>query len=280
MVELRELAIDYPAGSANARGRVPAVAGASALFPAGGVSAIVGPSGCGKTSVAHAIAGLLAPSSGQVLVDGEPVRGVRGRTAVIFQDFGLLPWRTVEGNAALPLEVAGVGRSARRERVRPVLEELGLSGFGRFYPSSLSGGMKQRVAIARALVSEPDILVMDEPFSSLDALTREAAQEFLLEVRRKRPLSIIVITHSIEEAVYLAQSVFVMSGKNPGTISGRFDIPENEAASRFAARPDPDERADSEGRADFRSAPRYLELCAAIRTALRGSGRTDDGAVA
>jgi len=276
VVELRELAIDYPAGSRSYRSAplVPAVSGASAIFASGGISAIVGPSGCGKTSIVHAIAGLLSPSSGEVLVEGEPVRGVRVRTAVIFQDYGLLPWLTVEGNAALPLALAGVRRPERGRRVRPVLEELGLSAFARFYPSALSGGMKQRVAIARALTSEPDLLLMDEPFSSLDALTREAAQEFLLGVRRSRRLTIIVVTHSIEEAAYLAETVFVMGGRNPGAIRERFDIPENGSLLRFPVGRSAS-GAGSEA-ADFRSAPRYLEVCAAIRASLRGCGPLDD----
>jgi len=270
VVELKELAVDYPAGSTN-RGRhsrVKAVSGASAVFPSGGISAIVGPSGCGKTSLVHAIAGLLAPASGEVLVDGQQVRGIRARTSVIFQDYGLLPWRTVEANAELPLVIAGLKRDERRKRVRPLLEELGLSAFHHFYPSRLSGGMKQRVAIARALAAEPDLLLMDEPFSSLDALTREAAQELLLEIRRARPLTILVVTHSIEEAVYLAESVFVMGGRNPGSIRARFDIPENRSVPRFS--PGPATR-------DFRTAPRYQELCASIRAALRDAGPIDDG---
>jgi len=269
VVELRGLAVDYPAGSADrrGRGRVKAVAGACAVFPSGGISAIVGPSGCGKTSLVHAVAGLLAPASGEVLVDGQPVHGIRARTSVIFQDYGLLPWRTVEANAELPLVIAGLRRDERRKRVRPVLEELGLSAFRDFYPSRLSGGMKQRVAIARALAAEPDLLLMDEPFSSLDALTREAAQEFLLDIRRARPLTILVVTHSIEEAAYLAESVFVMGGRNPGSISARFDIPENRSDLRYS--PGSTTR-------DFRAAPRYQERCAAIRAALRDAGPIDD----
>jgi len=271
MVELRGLAVDYARGSGRLvdRGRVPAVAGASAVFPSGGISAIVGPSGCGKTSLVHAVAGLLVPSSGEVLIDGQRGSGVRARTAVIFQDYGLLPWLTVEGNAELPLALAGLGRADRRGRVGPLLEELGLAAFRDFYPAKLSGGMKQRVAIARALAAEPDLLLMDEPFSSLDALTREAAQEFLLEVRRARTLTIVVVTHSIEEAAYLAESVFVMSGRNPGTMRERFDVPENAAAARFTP---------ASMRDDFRASPRYLGLCAAIRSSLRGAGPTDDGA--
>ncbi|OHD24846.1 MAG: hypothetical protein A2Y38_18800 [Spirochaetes bacterium GWB1_59_5] len=271
---MRELAVDYPSGYANTRGhgRVKAVTGTSAVFPSGGISAIVGPSGCGKTSLVHAIAGLLVPASGEALIDGQPLRGIRDRTSVIFQDYGLLPWRSVEANAELPLIIAGLNREERRRRVRPLLAELGLSAFRDFYPSRLSGGMKQRVAIARALAAEPDLLLMDEPFSSLDALTREAAQEFLLEIRRARALTIVVVTHSIEEAVYLAETVFVMGGRNPGSIRERFDIPENQSARRFSpetAIPGPREQ-------DFRAKPRYLQLCAAIRASLRTAGPIDD----
>jgi len=277
MVAIRDLALEYQrvAGGASGPVRVPAVSNISCQLRTAAISAIVGPSGCGKTSIIQAIAGLLVPASGDISIDGIPVQGVRPRTAVIFQDFGLLPWRTVEGNVELPLVLAGVRRAGtrraeRRRRVDPVLDELGLSAFRGFYPAGLSGGMKQRVAIARALVSEPDILLMDEPFSSLDALTREAAQEFLQQVRRSRPLTILLVTHSIEEAVYLAETIFVMQGRNPGTIRKRFDVSENRLESRFAIG-----AGDVQ---DFRSSPRYLELCGSIRAALRESGRTDDGA--
>ncbi len=272
MVAIRDLALEYQRvpGGASGPVRVPAVSNISCQLRTAAISAMVGPSGCGKTSIIQAIAGLLPPASGDISIDGAPVNGVRPRTAVIFQDFGLLPWRTVEANAELPLVLAGTSRAERRRRVDPVLDELGLSSFRGFYPAGLSGGMKQRVAIARALVSEPDILLMDEPFSSLDALTREAAQEFLLQVRRSRPLTILLVTHSIEEAVYLAETIFVMHGRNPGTIRQRFDISENRLERRFATG-----AADVE---DFRSSPRYLELCGSIRAALRESGRTDDGA--
>jgi NitT/TauT family transport system ATP-binding protein len=280
MVELQGLSIDYRIGSRSSlrigqrsnagQNVVRAVECANALFPSGGISAIVGPSGCGKTSIVHAVAGLLAQSAGQVLIEGGQVLGIRPRTAVIFQDYGLLPWLTVEGNVELPLIIAGLKKAERIHRVQPILDELGLSNFGHFYPGKLSGGMKQRVAVARALAPEPDLLLMDEPFSSLDALTRESAQDFLLEVRRSRNMTIVVVTHSIEEAVYLAESVFVMTGRNPGTISSRFDIAENNSGSRFGV--------DSASRPDFRAAPKYLEMCAAIRSSLRGAGRIDDTA--
>jgi NitT/TauT family transport system ATP-binding protein len=259
MVELRGLDLAYRAPG----GIVRAVAGASALFPEGGISAIVGPSGCGKTSLVHAMAGLRPPDAGELLVAGDPLRGVRKGSSVIFQDFGLLPWRTVEANAELGLAIQGISAVRRRAMTAPVLEELGLSAFAKFHPGRLSGGMKQRVALARALASRPDILLMDEPFSSLDALTREAAQEFLLVLHKARPMTVIVVTHSIEEAVYLSETVFVMTGRNPGTISVRFDIPENSRSSRYGSTASP--------AIDFRSQSRYLELCRLVRAALRGS---------
>lgn len=258
MLEFRSLSLDYRGRG----GAVPAAAAVDAVVPTGGICSLLGPSGCGKTSLIHAAAGLLSPAAGEVLVEGERVRGVRRRTAVIFQDYGLLPWRTVAGNAELPLVLQGFGRRERRRRTAPILEELGLASFAHFYPHQLSGGMKQRLAVARALSAEPDLLLMDEPFSSLDALTREAAQDFLLEVRRRRPLSILAVTHSVEEAVYLSERVFVMGGRNPGTIIRTIDIPENRAELRFGG---------AAGVVDFRARPRFHELCAELREALRES---------
>ncbi|GHU96971.1 ABC transporter ATP-binding protein [Spirochaetia bacterium] len=228
-----------------------AVQNISARFEPGTISAIIGPSGCGKTSLIHTAAGLRRPSSGEIRIEGKTVTGVRKKTAVIFQDYGLLPWKTVFANAELPLKLAGVSKHERRERVAALFGEFGLSPFAKLYPRRLSGGMKQRLAITRALAAEPDLLLMDEPFSSLDALTREDAQDFLLSVKRatsphasrtqaglgkdsrdsnrvtqeKNPLTIIIVTHSIEEAVYLADQVWVMTGKNPGRISGNFAVP-------------------------------------------------------
>lgn len=267
MLEFQALFLAYR----GHRGEVPAVAGVDARIPTGGICALLGPSGCGKTSLIHAAAGLVAPAAGNVLVEGERVHGVRRRTAVIFQDYGLLPWRTVEGNAELPLVMQGLWRRERRRRTVPILEELGLASFSHFYPHQLSGGMKQRLAVARALSAEPDLLLMDEPFSSLDALTREAAQDFLLEVRRRRPLTILTVTHSVEEAVYLSERVFVMAGRNPGTIVRTIDIPENRAELRFGG---------AGGVVDFRARPRFHELCAELREALRESATHWTAAIA
>jgi ABC-type nitrate/sulfonate/bicarbonate transport system ATPase subunit len=276
MVELRGLGVDYPPGPGRGK-RIPALEGVDARFESGGVSAIVGASGCGKTSLIHAAAGLLSPSAGEVLINGKPVRGVRSRTGVIFQDFNLLPWRTVEANVELPLQIAGISKSERQRRASSILGELGLSSFSALYPDQLSGGMKQRVAIARSLVSEPDLLLMDEPFSSLDALTREAAQEVLLEIRKNRVLTIVLVTHSIEEAAYLAERVFVMGGRNPGTMAAQFEVPENHHSARFDCA-DAGTAVGTDGLTDFRASPRYFELCGRIRETLHRAESADRSA--
>jgi NitT/TauT family transport system ATP-binding protein len=220
-----------------------------------GISALLGPSGCGKTSLIHIIAGLLRPSSGEVTIGGQAVRGVRKQTAVIFQDYGLLPWKTVFANVELPLRLARVPQKARAERVHHALAEFGLDHFAAQYPSRLSGGMKQRLAIARAFVSEPDLLLMDEPFSSLDALSREEASFFLLSLYRKklqekRRCTIILVTHSVEEAVYLADTVFVIKGRNPGVMAARV-------------------ANDKKTAADFRKTAAFQEQCEYIRDVLK-----------
>jgi NitT/TauT family transport system ATP-binding protein len=214
MVSLEAVGVVY----ATREGPVPAVRGVDALFPRGTITSLIGTSGCGKTSLIRVLAGLLPPTEGRALVDGREVRGVRPETSVIFQDFGLLPWKTVEGNAELPLRLRGVRRDERRAVAGGLLDELGLSGFLRQYPGSLSGGMRQRLAIARSLSTRPDLLLMDEPFSSLDALTRESLQAMLLSVHARHGTTVVLVTHSIEEAVVLSDSVLVMTGRNPGSI--------------------------------------------------------------
>ena len=214
MVKVEGLSIAYKAGGSMAE----AVRGVSLEIRRGGISAIVGPSGCGKTSIVRALAGLVAPSAGSIRIDGEELAGQRRSTAVIFQDYGLLPWKTVEGNAELPLLLRGVPRADRKARASALLAELGSSGFGRYYPAQLSGGMEQRLAIARALAADPDLLLMDEPFSSLDALTRENLQDSLVSIVERHGVSALIVTHSIEEAAYLAERVYVMAGQLPGGI--------------------------------------------------------------
>jgi NitT/TauT family transport system ATP-binding protein len=243
MVELRELTIDYTLPrrfflpgplSGVAPNAKPALAPFTARFERGKISTVIGPSGCGKTSLIHAIAGLLTPSSGGIFIDGRARRGIRKNTGVIFQHFGLLPWKTVEANVELPLKIMKVKKAGRRGRSEKLLREFGLAEFRSLYPHKLSGGMKQRLAIARALISRPDLLLMDEPFSSLDALSREEAQDFLLSIKESRSLTIILITHSIEEAVYLSDTVYVITGKNPGKLTARMDMPRTgRGSSRF-----------------------------------------------
>lgn len=254
MVSFRGLSVRYRVSG----GFLEAVSSASADCPHLRISAIVGRSGCGKTSLLRAAAGLLVPSGGSVSVDGRPVSGPDRRCALVFQDHGLLPWRTVEANAALPLQLAGVKRAERRARLQPVLTELGLSRYRDMYPAQLSGGLKQRLGLARALVSKPGLLLLDEPFSGLDALTRESAQNFLLGLWDRHPMTVVLVTHSIEEAAYLASTVHVMTGTNPGRFSARIELPWNEPGRHAAL-------ADN---ADARSTPRFLEACGKIRAAL------------
>ena len=202
---------------------LPVLSDISVNFERGSITAIVGRSGCGKTSLLRIIAGLSSPTEGWVSVGGEAGGSIRAKTALIFQDYGLLPWASVQANAELGLRTRGMSAAERRSRVNPILAELGLEPFARLYPARLSGGMRQRVAVARALASDSDLLLLDEPFSSLDALTRESLQETLLETQRRHGTTVILVTHSIEEAAYLADTIYILDGKNPSTLSARFD---------------------------------------------------------
>ena len=159
------------------------------------VLCIVGPSGCGKTTLLRCIGGLLTPSSGEVLIDGEPIRAPRERVAIVFQHFGLLPWKTVVDNVAFGLRIARLPRQRVAEKVEHYIHLVGLAGFENHYPYQLSGGMQQRVGLARALVIDPEILLMDEPFASVDAQTREVLQEELLQLHdRERKTMILLLT--------------------------------------------------------------------------------------
>lgn len=171
--------------------------------------ALVGPSGCGKTSVLYALCGLLRPHSGSITIDGTPVEKPRRDVALILQDAGLLPWKTVLANASLGLQLAGEATQPVRTR----LKELHIEELAQRYPSELSGGQRQRVGIARALSTDPRILLMDEPLASLDAFTRERIQELFLELWLKRKHTQVLVTHNLEEAVFLGQRVVVLSSK-------------------------------------------------------------------
>ena len=181
------------------------------------VLCIVGPSGCGKTTLLRCIGGLLMPSSGQVLIDGEAIRAPRKGVAIVFQHFGLLPWKTVADNVAFGLRIARLPRQRVNERVEHYIQLVGLAGFENHYPYQLSGGMQQRVGLARALATDPEILLMDEPFASVDAQTREVLQEELLQLHDRERKTVIFITHSIDEAIILGDRIAVMAAR-PGRV--------------------------------------------------------------
>ena len=210
MIEVVGLHLAYDLG----RGRqVVAIEELSFHVHSGESLAVIGPSGCGKSSLLYVIAGLIPPTAGAVYLDGEEVRGPRRGVALVLQDLGLLPWKTVWKNVTLGLEVDGSLDEGRRAKVRQVLDELGLLELRDRYPAQLSGGQQQRVALARALALEPQVLLMDEPLGSLDALTKEIIQNTILQLWRERAerLSLILVTHDIEEAVFLGQRVLVLT---------------------------------------------------------------------
>jgi NitT/TauT family transport system ATP-binding protein len=201
---------------------------------------IVGPSGCGKTTLLRCIAGLTEISGGKLLVDGKPVQGPPHGVAMVFQHFGLLPWKTVYDNAAFGLVIAGVPAATIRPRVEHYLELVGLAGFEKHYPYQLSGGMQQRVGLVRALAINPSILLMDEPFASLDAQTREILQEELLNImeRPDERKTMVFITHSIDEAILLGDRVAVMTAR-PGRVKEVLDMPFGRPRNVEAVRADP-----------------------------------------
>jgi len=201
----------------KARTRVQALAGISLDIAAGEFVTIVGQSGCGKTTLLKILAGLLPRSAGTVTLRGAAVDGPSRDIGIVFQDPVLLPWRTVFDNVMLPVEVLGLDRVATGARARALLTLVGLAGFEDKYPHELSGGMRQRVAIARALVHEPSLLLMDEPFGALDAMTREFMNLELLRIWQESGKTVVFITHSIPEAVFLADRVIVMSAR-PGRV--------------------------------------------------------------
>jgi NitT/TauT family transport system ATP-binding protein len=201
-----------------------ALGGVNLKIEAGEFCVILGPSGCGKSTFLDLVGGLTEPDNGEILIDGKPVTGPGLDRAVVFQQSALFPWRTALQNVSFFLEAKNVEKSAREEIARKYISLVGLSGFENRYPYELSGGMKQRISIARALAVNPDVLLMDEPFAALDAQTRELMQRDLLKIRDHTRKTVIFITHSIDEAVLLADRVAVMTAR-PGVIKTVIDIP-------------------------------------------------------
>jgi NitT/TauT family transport system ATP-binding protein len=223
VLSVRALAKTYNAGQRNERS---AIADVTFDVAKGEFVCVVGPSGCGKTTLLRCLSGLLGPTSGEVLFEGAPLTAVPDRLSVVFQDYSrsLFPWLSVHRNVAVPLKVAGVAKQQREARIREVLDAVGLGDVGRSYPWQLSGGMQQRVAIARALAHRPDLLLMDEPFASVDAQTRFDLEDLILQVRRELGITVVLVTHDIDEAVYLSDRVVVL-GRAPSRVTEILDVP-------------------------------------------------------
>ncbi|WP_432491042.1 ABC transporter ATP-binding protein [Kineococcus gypseus] len=240
-------------------GAVHALSGVDLTVEPGAFVSLIGPSGCGKSTLLRCIADLVTPTSGEVSVGGLSAAEARRRHSygIAFQSAGLLEWRSVQRNVELPLELHGVGRRERAERARDLLELVGLGEFASARPAQLSGGMQQRVAIARALAEEPPLLLMDEPFGALDEMTRERLQAELLAVRERTGTTVVLVTHSIAEAVFLSTQVVVMSAR-PGRVVRVVDV----------ELPGRDE--------DAREHPAFFAAVTEVREALRG--RTASGA--
>jgi len=185
---------------------------------------VIGPSGCGKSTLGRILAGLDEPTGGSVLLDGREIKGPGRDRGMVFQGYTLFPWRTVIANVAFGLEMAGMSSSSAEDEARPWVEMVGLAKFAHAYPYQLSGGMKQRVAIARALANRPRILIMDEPFGALDAQTRTQMQSYLLQIWREVDVTIVFVTHDLDEAVYLADRVLVL-GAHPGRLLEMVEVP-------------------------------------------------------
>ncbi|MFH7597197.1 ABC transporter ATP-binding protein [Streptomyces racemochromogenes] len=226
-VRLEGLSVGYAATA-------PVLEPTDLVFPAGSFTALLGPSGCGKSTVLNAVAGFVRPTAGRVTAGSAPVREPGPERGVVFQHYALFPWRTALGNVEFALKRLGLPRPERRERALAALEEVGLAEGARKYPAELSGGMQQRVALARALAARPEVLLMDEPFGALDALTRARMQELLRELWQRSGTTVLFVTHDIDEALALAERVVVLGG-SPGRVLADHPVP--------AGPPDPSLRA-------------------------------------
>jgi NitT/TauT family transport system ATP-binding protein len=249
LLDIQDVTHTYPDGHV-------AIQGVSLRVAAGELVSIVGPSGCGKSTLLRCVAGLQRPAEGRIVLDGGPVEGVPDNLAVVFQDYSrsLYPWLTVRDNVALPLRRRGMARPERRRAAEEALASVGLDGAGGRHPGQLSGGMQQRVSIARALAYRPTLLLMDEPFGSVDAQTREDLEDLLLRVRGASAMTILLVTHDIDESVYVGDRVVVLGG-SPGRV--RADLP--------VRLPGPREQIAT------RELPAFVHLRAEVGRLVRGS---------
>lgn len=218
-IELRDIAVSFPAGR---RERLTALDGVDLVVEPREIVALIGPNGSGKSTLLRVVAGLLKPDRGEALLDGRPIDGPDPRVGLVFQEPRLLPWRTTAANVEYPLELAGADPAERRARVAALLKTVGLEAAAKQIPSQLSGGMRQRAALARTLALQPEVLLLDEPFSALDELTRERLNLELLAITARTPTTILLVTHSVHEAIFLADRVVVLSAR-PGRVIA--DVP-------------------------------------------------------
>ena len=236
VLSVEKLSKTYNAGKPTERA---AVADVSFQVAKGEFVCVVGPSGAGKTTLLRCLSGLMPPTSGDLRFEGAPLLKVPDRLSVVFQDYSrsLFPWLTINRNVAVPLRVAGVKKEQREARIHEVLHSVGLGDVGKSYPWQLSGGMQQRVAIARALAHQPDMLLMDEPFASVDAQTRFDLEDLILRVRNEYNITIVLVTHDIDEAVYLGDRVVVLTGV-PSKVQEIVDIPLERPRTQLTTRSD------------------------------------------
>lgn len=247
MYQLENVSVDYHVGKKN---MFRAINKVNLSIASGERYSLIGPSGCGKSTLLHLLAGLLKPTEGQVIYRGEVLRGCQQDIGVILQGYGLFPWKTVEQNVMLPLVLQKASKQEIKEKTEPLLEHLGLASMKKKYPRQLSGGQQQRVAIARALVAEPQVLLMDEPFSALDALTRENLQNLVLALCEERNLTMVMVTHNIEEAIFLGQKI-VAFADHSGQISRIDDNPHS-------------------GQTAYRNTAEFYQHCSLLRSWIGG----------
>lgn len=221
MLEIKNLSVSYNSGEKL----VHALGPVNMQIPSGDIYAIIGPSGCGKSTLLHVLSGIIKGYSKQILLNGEEINPKKHDIGFIPQNFGLLPWKNVQKNCLLALKIKGKTiDSAMNQRIDYIQNKLGISSLKDRYPNELSGGQKQRVAIARAFIMNPDLLLMDEPFSALDALSREEAQELFIDIWNQYNTTALFVTHSIEEAIYIGKKIVILS-HCPGTIVEIIDNP-------------------------------------------------------
>ena len=245
MIRINNLSVEYQSGGE----KLFAVKDIDFSLEAGATCALIGPSGCGKSTLLKVMAGIIKDYSGLAEINGRPIRASEQKIGFIPQDYGLLPWKTVYENSCLGLKLKREFDEAAKARLISLLQQLGLGGLEKRYPGELSGGQQQRVALARSFLLKPDLLLMDEPFSALDAISREDLQELFLQVWRKYAVSTVLVTHQVEEAAYLGQKIVVLSPA-PGGINKVIENP------LF-------------GLKDIRDKTEFFQLCATLRKSVK-----------